>query len=507
MKNERTFSAFVERNGMTLIEYTRVRDRIQVVSQAHTSGEFVNPLEAAEELGNMLGSQNAVGAKLTLVLRGMGTCYHILVLPPAKEDILRPVVGREMSRLYPDVEDPVVDFVRGPVVERRRRERREGGQPPTELLAAAISRGALEDFEQGTGTRDIVIQHVTVLPRVMQRLFEEIGSPPEPVAVIILLNGGPIVGFFHENQLRLVVEPPGETADGLRIEPQGVIEQLERGNMYLRQQFRGAQISRLYLSADADAYAAIAQTVEESMGIGVSPFAPDVETPGVLAAIGGVLDSGDEGLNLAERSALRPDRSEVWTRGLSVASVVLLGLLTWGWALIGVMQVTSARERVESLRSAVAQRAAPIQPLREVAIRRRAHAARVAVISRIADEKAQLAQILRVINIGATSGVRVDRFTMARDDQMWTTSLAGVADAGSSAQALSQVHEFYRDIPRSVGAPDVTLSDLQFADSAKAGTTSLKFQMSFVVPAAPGSPASPAAGAQPAAPPPAGAAQ
>lgn len=476
----RRFAAFVERNGIYLVEYQKIRDRMDVLNRTASPGDFRTAQDAAAALGSLIRSQGGDGSTVSLTMRGLGTSHHILVLPQAKPELLRPVVAREMQRLYSDLEDPVVDFVSGDPVDRRTRERPDSGTPPQELLAAAMPRATMEDITRELARDSIKVDHVTVLPRVMQRIYAEVTSPDAPTAVLMLLPGGPAFGFFYDRQLRLVVEPPSEGPDTM-LSSQFVIEQLERGNLYLRQQFRGAQISRLMLAAEALEYGPLSRAVEDAMGLIVERFGPQIGSSGAIAAMGAVLDAqAGDGLNLFPVHESRKKSAERTTRRIVVAGAVLLGVVAWWWAANGVLAVKGWRTRINTLAAAIDRRAGPLQPMKGIIQKRQQSAAQLAAVQKVESERAKLQQLLQSLSLASQTEVTINSFTASRDATHWTVSISGNASAYAASEAVSSVHRFYRGIPQMVPGSTVALDGLSWPEPASPNAaTTLAFGLHY----------------------------
>src|SRR5207247_1892752 len=109
---------------------------------------------------------------------------------------------------------------------------------------------AVSAFGDELAAAGIELEHLTPLPQVIQRLYQQSDGSPKPTACYVELPGGPLIAFFHENQLRLVVEPPIGGDTSVALQGENLIEHLDRGNLYLRQQFRGVELGRLLIATD-----------------------------------------------------------------------------------------------------------------------------------------------------------------------------------------------------------------------------------------------------------------
>lgn len=480
----RRFAAFIERYGIFLMEYQKVRDRVDILNRTQITDQFLTAKDAAAALARMIREQHADGATVSITMRGLGTSHHLLVLPQAKPDLLRPVVSREMQRLYTDLEDPIVDFVSGELIDRRARSRPEAGTPPQEILAAAVSRPVMNGMLDTLSHDGIQVDHVTVLPRVMQKIYSEVTARDAPSAVLMLLPGGPVFGFFFDHELRLVVEPPSEGSDA-PLPSQFVIEQLERGNLYLRQQFRGAQISRLLLAAEAPEFGPLSRAIEDEMGLVVERFGPQIGSSSAIAAMGAVLDAQDgKGLNLFPAGETRKKTAERTTRRIAVMGAILIAAMAWWWAGNGVTALMGWRTRIATLTQAIDRRAAPLQAVREVIKKRQETALQVSALERVAAERRKLQQLLQSLSYAAQTDVTLTSFGATRAVEGWTVNLTGSSSSYLASDAVSSVHRFYRAVPQFVNGSSIALDALDWTEGAAPNpVTTIAFNLHFTAPA------------------------
>ncbi len=247
----RQFGAFVEPNGIYLVEYKREREGVLILHQHSDPRRVARLADAGERLAAAIQTGGAVDSQLSVAMRGFGSVYQIMVLPAAKPSVLCPVVRREVARLNPEIENPRVNYVMHGEVERRKRARPGTGTLPRELLAAAAPETALSAFGEELSSAGVQLTHLTVLPQVVQRLYQQTDFSNAPTACYIGLESGPLLAFFHDGQLRLIAEPPFEPDEDLASRTRGIVEHLERGKLYLRQKFRGVELNRLLVAVDA----------------------------------------------------------------------------------------------------------------------------------------------------------------------------------------------------------------------------------------------------------------
>ncbi|MBA3467407.1 MAG: hypothetical protein H0T21_08350, partial [Gemmatimonadaceae bacterium] len=134
----RLFGAFIEPQGIHAVEYEREANGISVLRHLADESRVSGMADGGERLATLIGAGDGSRTSVSAAIRGFGSGYQIMMLPHAAPDILRPIVRRELARLYPDIDNPRVDFVLGGEIDRRRRERADAGAAPLELLAAAV---------------------------------------------------------------------------------------------------------------------------------------------------------------------------------------------------------------------------------------------------------------------------------------------------------------------------------------------------------------------------------
>ncbi|HEY2736020.1 MAG TPA: hypothetical protein VGI70_18610, partial [Polyangiales bacterium] len=67
---------------------------------------------------SLLTARNARDAKLSVVIEQFGVFHHVMMLPGASDDVVRPIILREVERVF-GVDNPIIAFTRGAIQERR----------------------------------------------------------------------------------------------------------------------------------------------------------------------------------------------------------------------------------------------------------------------------------------------------------------------------------------------------------------------------------------------------
>ena len=455
MKIGRTvaFSALVCPAGVHVVAYTRTRAGLQIQRYNREVRSGLTAEEAADVLARILESEGARGRRVSVAVTGFGTCHQILTLPPASREFLQPIVARELRRFYPDLFateplEPIIDFV-----ELDSSEAPSPG-PQKELLVAAVPQGFLRSVWESLAARGIRLEHWTIVPRSTQRLYDAFAGPETTAAALVMVPEWPLLGFFHQRELRLFSEPrSGPAAAAPESENDAVVEHLERGAIFLRQQFRGATVSQVYLAAEAGTHASgAAELIRERLGVSLEHLGPDGEAPGALAALGAALDAAaTDGLNLLPADLRPPSRTDQWTHGLAVASaaLVLLAALWWGWS--GMRAESKANAEIEELREHLAARVSEIASVRPIIQERQAHAQRAAILDLLSHDRRRLPEILWPLQAAAGT-VEIRRLEVTRQESGWQVVLGVRAVGMSSAEVTSALtalsHQLGAELPK-----------------------------------------------------------
>lgn len=475
------FGAFVEPAGIHLVEYQRERSGISILRQHYDDRRILGLAEAGERIGTTIKSFGLPAARLSASVRGFGSSYQIMMLPPAEPAVLGAVVRREVARLNPDMDSPRVDYVLGGEVDRRKRTRPEGGIPQQEVFVGAAPEMAVVAFGEELSAAGIELDHLTLLPQVIQRLFERIDGSQQPTACFVDLPGGPVIAFFNENQLRLVVEPPIAGDQDIASRVQNLKEHLDRGNLYLRQQFRGVELTRLLVSADPAEEEEYLERLREALRYPAEKLAGPVAQPGSLVAIGAVLDGeAQQGLNLspfAESPLVRAEREQRRYISIVAAFVSALAIL---WAVFSVAQTVSLNKRVMTDQRIAQERMNTLAPLRVVASQRQQNAQSLTYLNGLEADRANVQQFLRALGRATPPGVQLQSVSIARKGAEWNVNVAGGAFGGSGADVLLAIDRFYHSLPREMSLHDLVLADLNDATSDQF-SAAMKFTVTFVV--------------------------
>ncbi len=477
----RRFAAVASPHGLHVVEYDRERGGLALHSGVRQADPGSDPESLALSLADAIESLGGRGGELALVLGGLGTAHHILTLPIADEEILRPIVGRELARYYPKLEDPEVDFTRGAVV--------EGSSPrKQEVLVGAVPRGLAVALSRALADRKITLSHVTVLPEVLQTLYEAFDGSAESTVMVLLMEAGLHIGCFHRGALRLFIEPPQDMSGRPLRDPESVTEQVERANLFLRQQFPTESVNRVLLATPGGEYAAVEAALQSGLGSDVVPLA---DAPaGSLVALGAALDADSARPLRLLPPEVRPwTPAERWTRRLATAaSIVIMAAAVW-WAGAGMAVVRSEAARARAYETQVRSELAWLNGAQRTLETRRAHVNRLAFLEASSEKRAETRRILAAVAAAAPERIRLDTLRVEREGDGWSLRLSGRAEGGGSAEAVRAVDQLYRGIPERLPADEVELGrlrDLQDTEqdtgmAAGGSPVAIGFDMSFIV--------------------------
>lgn len=492
----RRFGAFIGPRGVYLVEYRRVTSGIELSEHRAITRDLSDIDEAAAALVALVLEAGGAGSSVAAAIRGFGVSYRLLVLPPAERSVLAPVVDNEMRRLHPEVVEPVVNFALGGPVERRSQQstgdpithdRRVAAQavPPIEVLAATAPTHVVRVLTQALSRHGITLTHLTIPPQAMARVYAEVNGEGDASAVAMMLPGGPLIGLFQKGNLRFVTEPPS-TASELTAELQTVMDQVDRGRMYLRQQFRGADIDRVFLATDPDAQQHFNAILATSLNVDVHPLVPTEAPAAAVAALGAVLDAEDgTGLSLYPSGSKRREAASRRQHRTAMYAAWGVSGIAFAWALFTVFSAQPTVESVADARRQSARSLASLEAIRGVVEERRANAARLSAIDALAADRRRLVNQLQGIAASRPPGVQLGRIHLERLEDGWRGEVTGTASGFSGAHALRAVDRFENELPRALQTSSVVLADFTQGDDETVVTFRITFETPTVGSAAP----------------------
>jgi hypothetical protein len=287
------------------------------------------------------------------------------------------------------------------------------------------------------------------------------------------------MGFFLGGAVRLVVEPPiGEEE---QLDANGIAEEVELGAMFVRQQFRGAQVARVVIGAPAGTFMDAESALAERVGVPASRLNVQHLSPGALAALGGVLDSraGATALSLLGRTS-RPSSVGTLTPLSFAALALAVGI--GAFAVIEAFRARDAFAELQKARQQIDSEAFGLAGIRETAGQRRLIRDAIGAMQLSQRDRLELQSGLSTLGGIIVPPVRLDSLQLDRGSNGWVSSIAGRVTGESNARSVELLNEFYRDLPRRLGVEELSLDQLSYADGTEAEPGSVRFQISFVLP-------------------------
>jgi len=469
--------AYVCPRGVFTIECKRSRGSLEIARAL----EIPMPLEstgaAADHLVQVLRSARIARGHVAIAIRGFGVVHHVLQLPPASDEMLAPIIERELRRLEPELGRAAISWTPLPPMEGGTE-----GPPQRSLLTVGAPTEVVTAFEERLEAAGFALDHLTALPGAMERLLEEFASGTESTALVAPLPDGAFLGFSLNAGLRLVLEPP-LAVDGDH-DAAAIAEEVELGVIFVRQQFRGAQIERVALVGSKESSADAASALSERLHIPVVSLGVEDLSTASFAALGAILDA-KAARPLSLGGATRKSGATgplSMLQSISIAAVLLLVLLG-AWTITETVRAQRAANSLQAARRQIEQDSFGLGPLKSTADQRKLMRDAVNTIRIAARDQVELQESLS--NIAAVFGLRaqIDTLRLDRRAGRWRTVVAGSVAGPTNARAVQALNDLYRELPARVLADSMHLDQLAYADSSSGeGGSVVRFQMSFGIP-------------------------
>jgi hypothetical protein len=470
------FGAYVCPRGVHFVEARPREGGLQVLRTFESVRVLRSAAEAAREVAAALAEAGARRAEVALVVRGFDLGHHTLTLPPARDEMLAPIIEREVRRLEPNLTDPVIGWMPLPD------EDPGGDHPPQrQLCVAALPGAAAALFESELREAGHTLWHLTALPAAVQRLAHELDGDQAVTAMLAPLPDGLFLGLLLGGVLRIPIEPPlleHDVPDGTAM-----AEETELGATYVRQQFRGARVERAVIVGPAELWPDTQSLLIERLGVPVQRIDLQGLSTASLAALGAIMDArAPEPLAIAGRTVAQKHRaSRAVLRQVSLAAVAATVIVA-AWAVLQAVDARRANDQLLDARRRLSQATVDVGPLRQTAEQRRLVRDAMTLLRVTNRDRAELQHALAAIGSGVTGPIRLDSLQFDRGSDGWVASLAGRAAGTTSGGAVQALHDFYRDLPRRVVMDALALEELAYVDSAASAGSFVRFRVSFVLP-------------------------
>ena len=463
--------------GVFGIECRAAASGIEVVRAFGEPFTLKTANDAAAQVNTVLADAGIHNADVSVAIRGFGVAHHSLLLPPAADSVLTPVIEREIRRLEPHLTDAVVQWMALPALEPAA----NAAPPQRSVFAMAAPAETIRTIEAQVATAGHRLRHVTTLPVVIQRLLDQFDSGTGTIATVAPLPDGAYIGFSLAGGVRLVVEPP--LPSDIAHEAPALGEEVDLAAMFVRQQFRGANTDRVVLVGSRPSLSELKTSLADRLRVPVKQLEAESLSPVGFVALGAVLDAQAE----VPQSLGGASRQHAASRGLtrletvSLAAVVVLALVGF-WTVAETVRSIRAGAALESVQRRVEREAFGLAPARETADQRRVVREALAAIELSAGDRQQLQQALAGIADVARIPVRVDSLRMVRGDRGWRAILSGTVSSSTNARAVQALHELYRQLPRRLPIDSMRLDRLSYPEGDDTeGVGAVRFQLSFGV--------------------------
>lgn len=472
----RFVGAYICPRGAAAIEYRVTGKGIEVLRTFDSPARINSERQATDDLLRILQDAGIKKASIAVTIRGFGVVHHMLALPPARDELLTPLIDRELKRLEPQLDEPRIGWLGLPTDPAEMTD----APPQRQVLAAAVPKHVSDAVAAAVSAGGHRLAHFTAVPAAVQRLHEQFVPDGSPSALVAPLEDGALLGFFLGGAMRLVVEPP--VADGDSLDAPSIAEELELGAMFVRQQFRGAQIARVVIAAPGDSFLDAEAVINERLSIPVTRMNVQHLSAGALMALGGVLDSrSDHPLAL---TGTAPRANPAGMLAPAAWAAIILAIVVGAYAMIEAFRTRDAFAELTKTRQRIDAESFGLAGIRETADQRRLIRDAVEALRLSERDRRELQNGLSTLGGTILPPIRLDSLHLDRGSTGWVSAIAGQVTAESNARSVELLHEFYRDLPRRLGVEELSLGQLSYADEnldTGAGG-SVRFQISFVIP-------------------------
>lgn len=457
-------------HGIDVVEHVPRGGKLTVERHARSGEALASILEAAERLADLVESVGGRGRRLNLAVSGFEARYHVLELPPAQRKLLAPVVERELKRLEPDVIEPVVGFsFESPTWKGPR-------TVSPAVLAAVIPRSTLEILASTLERRGIALDHVTVTPQVMQRLYEVFCPAEDPVVLLVATPELTVIAAFVEGRVRLCWESNVRIAPGGAIDSDVLAGRLAAARHFVQQVSRGRAPAKVFLSADAEERPLLEDLARRAIAVTCEPLGPLQAAPGALLALAASLDAASQDRLDLLPASLKPSAAfEPRARtALAGISALVVAIAAWGaWSSLS--RAAASWERGRELEAAAALEGR-LQALEPVLRERREHASRVTLLLELESQRAVPPALLQAITAATPPAIQLDTITLERLERSWRARISGWGAGAHAAAAMRSVDEMFRELSRLLPGASVILDHLS-DDVERGGEGAVRFAM------------------------------
>lgn len=476
-RSGRRFSAVVTPEVIHLVEYEAHSHELDVTSYLSRRLANATPAEAAHTLAEMIGAELGNRAQVAVALSGFGTAHGLLRLPPAEPALLRPVVEREFAREHPAAKTLRIEYLAQGLNDARQ------GVRTQDIFVGAAPPAVVEAFTAALEERRIELQHMTVAPQAVQRVFDAFSRVNETVLVMFVVPGLSAMAAIRGGRLRLYWEPILRARDDGAVDSDIVRERLRQGIYYIAQELRGRRLEQVLIAAEPEHRDHLMTGAADIVRASVAVLGPEQAHPGALLALGAALDASDgRGLNLLPSAARPRSSSDRLVRLLAGATAaVVIATAVW-WSATGTADARRAAARLAAVHAEYEERIDPMARIEPVVAERLAQAERTAFLRDREAERLRLQDLIGAIALSASPAIRLDKLGVARGEEGWRVTLDGMAIDYSGAAAMGAVDQLYRELPERLAVEQIQLTRLADAPAdSLSGASRVSFAVELVV--------------------------
>ena len=465
MAARRTFAALIDQDSVMCIEYAQEKAGFRLLDTRVETRRFSAPDAAADAAIDLLADMNAPARPtLSIVLAALRIVLsHARAAARRRKRSLRPIILREIQRSF-NITDPAIAFVD--------QDRSSGAMlrarvvtPPQQVLIAGAPQSVVSAIQSRLTKAKIEVEGMTVMPEVFRRLYDGLDGSTEATAMLVCLANGPHVAFFVNGHLEMAIDPPLALEGEAPLDSAVIVDQLERGAIFLRQQARGTVATRLLLAAPAEDFENISSTVEARTGMRVAPLGSAVGSPETIVAMGAVLAARQPNrLDLFPRAPTFDARVRRAVRGpaaLTSAVMAFAGLAVV-WAVIQFATLMRVERDTTAAQAQVTKSLTAVSGMRASAAGRARIAGIRSALAASRDEHRRVADVLRRLAESAPQGAQLDSFSIERIGSGWKTTIFGRAAGTTGSAAVTAATAMYHHLQ----GESPKLKNLEFAVSA-----------------------------------------
>jgi hypothetical protein len=475
----RRFAALVSPAQICLLEYSLERAGVSIVGQWSELGPFAEIGDAADRLAIMISAQGASRATVEIAVDHFGAFHHVMSLPPASHDVLRPIVEREVQRTF-GLSRVAVDFAVAPDSD-------EDARLPQARTRRVNAIGAPSEvvthLRDRLGAGKVRVERITVIGQAVSDAYRSIaGTTSRTTAVVVCTAAGPYVCFFLDGELMLTVDVPPQSDDA-HDDDLTVVHQVEQGAVYFRQQFRGARAERLLLACDSQRLPALSEALQAAVGVPVEPLGAEIGDGAAVVAFGAAVGARevDSMELLGQLTGAERKRARNSSDGMAlVAGIWSVALMSALWAGTSVYGLKRQRTAIADLKAQYAAVEPTIGPKLAAAKQRESHDVGGQIVADIRAERVLLARTLTGIERARPAGVQFDSLSMFYNaDEGFHVSLVGRSE-GVGTAALGRILVLKENITGQIAVENLAADNPADSATMAAGTT--KFSLTFLVP-------------------------